>query len=614
MHRWVLLLLYMPLTSQAIVQESGTLTGFLMDTCLTCAYDNWQSHVAERVVRPGFNDYGPPHLDPQTNRFGGFEYIPANAGGDSTLARWRQVFTSAIRGEWNVADSLVSRYDSLWNYELVEFYDEPSARIYYIMRERLDLSYVDANGDTLPENDVIGGFRKGWGVFVFNDNARHQKVVMQMPHPEDDFVSIPVGIQMFQQLEMGILMIAGAGREVMWDSTQSSYNNARSISDPSRNGRTPFAELSRVATDEWSEPPINPFVIIQLHSYDHATHLSLPDIQVSCYLDDLTPNVPLRDLQRRKDLYHAFETFPITGITADSSIRVAINNYIGLACSPQYTYQKDDTVLTIRSVGDLWGAPDNVEAVYAHVGHHVQRHTENFIHIELDEYPDGLWMPLDWQRWIPGTPPTNWGRYANVLEFYQPFIEAMDSALTWKTEEDTLAPDSCAPIQATDVGGSCVYLRWDRPAYDTHFDTYQIFFDTVEVTLSSPHISRTTTGYSALGDQLTRGIQIEDFPAPVWRYQFALRAKDLLGWESPLSSAIGITDGQIDDLTILVEGDSLRLNWSLQTNDSLFQVWEYLIDNVDYTIIGTTSDNTYLVELSDNPVIHRYTVKRLIRR
>ncbi|MBK6910927.1 MAG: hypothetical protein IPH10_08370 [bacterium] len=54
------LMLLSPALSRALVIENGTLTGFLMDTCATCAYDNWQSHVSERIQRPGYNDYGPP--------------------------------------------------------------------------------------------------------------------------------------------------------------------------------------------------------------------------------------------------------------------------------------------------------------------------------------------------------------------------------------------------------------------------------------------------------------------------------------------------------------------------------------------------------------------------
>lgn len=612
--RYLFLLLWMPLVSSGMVEETGTLTGFLMDTCSTCAYDNWQSHVSERVVRPGYNDYGPAHLDPQTNGFGGFAYIYNNAAGDSTLARWRSVFEAAVRGDWHLADSLIQRNDMAWNYEMVKLDELQSGRRYYIIRERLDLTHVDINGDADTLNDVRGGFTRGWGVFVFADAPRHSRAVLQLPHPEDDFMSIPVGIELFQQAEMANLSIAGAGREVMWDSTQTQYNNARSFSDPSRNARHPFAVLSKVVTDEWSDPPLDSLVIIQLHSYDHAAHLSLPDIQVSCYLDDSKPNLPVRDLAEHKDLYHGHPFYPVMSVDGDLSIVVAINNYIGLFSSPQYTYYGEDTSVTIRSVGDLYGAPDNVEAVYAHIGHNVLRDTENFVHIELDEYPDPLWTPLNWTRWLPGTPPSEWATYVHGLSYYQSFISAVDSALTWHALIDTVAPDSCMPVQATDIGGSDVYLRWSQPAYDRHFDTYQIFFDTVEVTLASPHISRGTAGYGALGDQLTTGIQINNFVAPVWRYQFAVRAKDVLGLESPLSSSIGITDGQIDDLTIKVEGDSLRLNWSLQTNDSLFQVFHYQQDQVDYTIIATIDTNTYVFAPSDNPVLYRVTVKRIIRQ
>jgi hypothetical protein len=612
--RYLILLLWMPLVSLGMVEETGTLTGFLMDTCSTCAYDNWQSHVSERIVRPGYNDYGPAHLDPQTNGFGRFSYIYANAAGDSILSRWRAVFVAALRGEWNIADSLIQRNYLAWNYEMVRLDEPESLRRYYIIREQLDSSFVDINGDADPLNDVTGSFSKGWGVYVFADAPRHPHAVLQLPHPEDDFVSIPVGIQLFQQAEMANMSISGAGREVMWDSTQSQYNNARSFSDPSRNARHPFAVLSKAVTDEWNDPPLNPLVIIQLHSYDHATHLSLPDIQVSCYLDDGKPNLPLRDFAEHRDLFHALPFYPVTSVDGDPAIVVAINNYIGMFSSPQYTYWGLDTSVTIRSVGDLYGAPDNVEAVYCHIGHDVLHDTENFIHVELDEYPDLLWTPLNWTRWLPGTPPSKWSNFVNALEFYQPFILAVDSALTWKVEPDTTAPDSVAPVQATDIGGSDVYVRWSPLAYDRHFDTYQVFFDTVEVTLASPHVSRGTAGYSALGDQLSSGIQLNNFAAPVWRYQFAVRAKDLLGFESPLSSSIGITDGQIDDLTIKADGDSLRVYWSLQTNDSLFEVQRYLGEDPDYTIIGTTPANTFAFTALNNTNLYRVTVKRIIRR
>ncbi len=614
LQRGIWLLLLMPLSAIAMVQETGTLTGFLMGSCSTCAYDNWQSHVSEKIARPGYNDYGPDHLDPQTNGFGGFQYIRTGAAGDSTLARWRAVFQHSLAGNWAIVDSLLQRQDSLWNYELVEFFDSDSLRDYYIIRERLDSSFVDLNGDTLPENDVIGGFRTGWGVFVFNPEPRHPTAVLQMPHPEDDFMSIPVGIQLYQQAELGILMIAGAGREVMWDTTRTTYNNALSYSDPSRNGRHPFAELSRVVTDAWNAPPVNPLVIIQLHSYDHATHLPLPDVQVSAYHDDSRPNPPLRDLAYHRDLIHALPLYPMTGADGDSTLLALIDAYIGLYSNPEYSYYGVDTTILIRSINDLLGAPDNVQAVYCHIGQDVTRHTENFLHIELDEYPDALWLPPDWVRWLPGTPPSDWSTFVHGLEYYQPFVKAIDSALTWHAIPDTLAPEYCEVTDVYSYGDGRVRVYWSPPALDTHFDTYQVFFDTNTVTLASPNRTRANQGFSSLGDMFTSSVTLGSFAAPVWRYQFAIRAIDVLGQASALSPAMGITDGALTDVCIVADGDSLRLFWTGIPIDSLYEIHEHLQENVDYFLIGTTADTTFSFRpIGFDGLVYRYMVKRIVR-
>lgn len=564
-----------------------------MDTCSTCAYDNWQSHVSERIVRPGYNDYGPATLDPQTNGFGGFTYIPADSSGDSTLARWRQVFQSAVDGDWNTADSLLMRYDSLWNYELVQFDELQPSRRYYIMRERIDSMFVDVNGDTLPENDVIGGFHRGWGVFVFNTQPRHATAVLQVPHPCDDFMAVPNGILAFQENEMSILMIAGAGREVMWDSTQSQYNNARSLSDPSRNPRHPFAVLSKVVTDEWNAPPLNPLVMIQLHSYDHGAHLSLPDIQISCYLDDSSPNPPVRDVAFHEDIFHALPVYPVRVVDGDSSIVSVINGYIGLWSNPAYTYYGEDTTIALPSVSDLIGAPDNVEAEYCHIGHSVNYHTENFIHIELDEYPDELWSPADWVRWLPGGPPTNWETYVHARDFYMPFVSALDSMLTWHEIPDETPPLLCEFYQAIDLANGNVVLNWSPSALDRHFDTYEIYYDTLDVTLASPFVTRANNRYRTLGNMFVNTATLSGLVTPVWPYQFAIRARDLAGNFSALSPAQWITDGSINYLSIFMGADSLHLNWTAQPNDSMFEIHEYPTDLGGYYLLGVTDTNTF---------------------
>ncbi|MCB1058715.1 MAG: hypothetical protein KDB65_00660 [Calditrichaeota bacterium] len=613
--RLLILSLLIPISAFAYVEEFGSLTGFLMDTCSNCAYDNWQAHVSERIVRPGYNDYGPETLDPQTDGFGGFEYIPENPEGDATLANWTIVFGAAINGQWNIVDSVLTANDNRWNYELVQFSEPETQRTYYIIRERLDSSFVDVNGDTLPENDVIGGFTKGWGVFVFSDQPRYSKTALQLPHPEDDFMSIPVGIQMFQEVGMEILEIAGAGREVMWDSTQHEYNNARTLSDPSRNARHPFAVLSKVVTDAWNAPPVNPFVIIQLHSYDHASHLQLPDIQVSCFADDAYPNPPVRDLAYHRDLFHAFPVYPVTGLASDQNVWSVIDNYIGLWGAQPYTYYGEDTTITIRNVNDLPGAPGNVEADYCHDGQSVSYDTENFIHIELDEYPDELWRPLDWVRWLPDAPPTHWGTYINALEFYAPFISAIDSMLAWREVPDTTPPVTCMMNKVYDFGNGTVEVQWEPNALDRHFNTYEIYYDTLNVSLSSPHVSRSTNGFQGLGNMFLSSRTLEDLPAPVWRYHFAIRAKDMAGNVTPLSPALSITEGYVSDLAVTVDGDSLRLFWNASPSDSAFEVREYPPDTGGYYIIGITDTNTFAFE----PSVYSYLgpcileIKRIIR-
>lgn len=593
--RWIIILLWCPLVTNGMVEESGTLRGFLLDSCLSCAYDNWLSHVSERIIRfDTYNDYGPPNLDPITNGFGGFTYIPENAAGNLTLVRWRSVFEFALAQEWQSVDSILVLNDAEWNYELVHLITAVERRDYYILRERLDSSYVDANGDPNPANDVIGGFRNGWGVFVFNPRPRHNTAIVEVPHPEDDYMAPPVATELFIRAEFSILMIAGAGREVLWDSTSGGqYDNTLSLSDPSRNGRHPFQIAHEAAKDLWDTPPVSPFLAIQLHSYDHNEHAILGDMQVTAFYDDTHPNLPLRDVVLHRDFIHALPLFPISGFDGDEEIRTRIDEYISLWCDPQYSYYGDDTV-ALRSIQLYLGAPENQQGQYCHAEHDNMVDTENFVHIELDEYPDSLWSPTDFLRWLPGEPPARLANFRNVIDYYLPMIEAWDSALTWHEVPDLTPPAQTHITQVARNGPHNVFLYWDTPALDQHFDTYEIFYDTVEVTEASPSKTKDSGWpYRFLAEQTTTMQRIDAMPLLVERYRFAVRARDLLGNVSPFSNEWGIIDSVIHDVTIHVEGDQLRLNWSAQYYDSLFEIHKYPPGISDYTIIGTTDTNSF---------------------
>lgn len=616
MRSWVVIALLYPLAVFGMLEERGSLYEFLFDECADCAYDNWLSHVSERNVRDNYNDYGPPNLDPVTNGFGGFTYIHENAAGDSTLTRWRRTFDYAIEHDWRSVDSMLTRYDSEWNYELVHLRELASRDGYYILRERLDSSLVDVNGDTLPGNDVIGGFRKGWGVFIFNPRPRHEFAVVQVPHPEDDYMAPPVATDLFVRGGFAILMIAGAGREVMWDTTFATYDNTRSFSDPSRNGRHPFQMLHEAAQDAWDTPPVSPFVVIQMHSYDHNEHTPLGDMQMTCFFNDHYPNAPIRDVGEHRDVIHALPRFPIRSIDGDTMISTRVDEYISLWCNPSYSWFGADTI-PLRNITDFIGAPENQQGNYCHANHDAFWHTENFVHIELDEYPDRLWTPTDFLRWLPGTPPARMSNFRLVREYYAPLVAALDSALTWHEAPDTTAPKEVSIRSVTQVNNNTtVELTWKGPAFDQHFHTYQIFYDTTAITLSSPNKTRTSSpSYTSLGDQNTRTIRILNLTSPLERYRFAIRAHDVAGNISDLSPEWGIIDSLIRDLRIQVDGDSLRLYWSGQFYDSLYEIREYQPDYEDYTIIGRAYTNTFAFQAATDPITraHFIMVKRIIR-
>ncbi len=598
----------------AMIEESGALRGFLLGQNPGSAYDHWVSHVSEGVARPGYNDYGPAWFDPQTNGFGSFELIPTGAAGDSTLARWKAVFRHALRGEWTIVDSLVIRQDTVWNYDLVRFDDTEQVADFYFLRERLDSSYVDVNVDSVEGDEVIGSFRKGWGLYVFHPEPRFAEVAIQLPHPEDDFVSIPVGIELFLQMNAKVLMIAGAGREVRWDSTGGGeYNNGRTQSDPSRNRRTAFAILHEAMCEEWGRNWNAQSSVIQLHSYDHATHADLMDIQMCAYRDDFYPNLPLRDRAEHRDIINALPRYPVEGIDGDPAVQRQVNQYVGLWSNPPYAWHGFGGPITIPSLADLTGAVPNQQASFSHVGHNVEVDPETFLHIELDEYPDGLWTPPDWVRWLPCSAPPSAGCFTHVNEYYQPFVSAMDQGYAWwLLEDDVTEPMYAIPYQATVLANNDVYLRWSPVAADRNFDTYRIYYDTTEINGGSPFQSKAGNQYRALWDFETRAIQMRNLVPPIARYRFSVQGRDLWGNFTPLSPSIGVTDSTIQNVVLRVLPDSVEVRWQPQSNDSVYHVFEYVTGDTLFRQI-TTAQTSFRFAADDSTAV-QYEVTRVLRR
>ncbi|MDD5087447.1 MAG: hypothetical protein PHI18_01440 [bacterium] len=588
--------------------------GFVLGECPACGYDNWTSHISEGIAREGYNDYGPAWLDPQASGFGSFTLIPNGPAGDATLTGWRAVFAAAVDGEWNAVDSILIANEPGWHYELAELADTSIGATFFVVRESLDSSFVDVNTDTSQTDDVIGSFAKGWGLFVFNPTPACPKLLIEMPHPEDDFISIPVGLELFIQAGARAMLIAGAGREVLWNTQWPPYDNSKSLSDPTRNNRCPFQAAHETLFDLLDGGPADPLLTVQMHSYDTGAHGSLKDLQISAFRDDQFPNPPLRDLAGHIDLIHALGLDPVNGLTEDETIHRRVDDYAGLWSQPAYKFFGPDDTLDIASIYDLLGAAGNQQAEYSHDDHDVYADPENFIHIEIDEYPDALWNPTDWPRWLAGPLPPTTETYALAVEYYQPLISALDSVIRYyQVNTDTLPPATVTLYQATRLTDSEVYLRWTPEAADPNFDTYMLYYDTVEISDESPFATRMQSYLSDLYDFHKTGSILRDLTAPPESYFFAVGSRDAYGNTASRSNTLSVTDGPVDSLTVLVVSpDTLELNWESLPGDSLYRVSRLLSYDTAFVFWMNSDSNWLRIPVAaDSQAIYR--ISRVIR-
>jgi hypothetical protein len=603
--------------------EHGSLRGFLLGDCPQCAYDNWTSHITEGVALTGYNDYGPSFLDPQTNGFGHFSNIPDNAEGDTLLTRWGEVFDAVVDQDWNVVKDLLVQQENEWFYDLIELSDDSLQKTFFIIRERLDSSFTDTNGTSSPDDDVIGGFRNSWGLYIFNPGGTRLNIIIEVVHPQDDFLAIPVALELFLHMDARALLITSAGREVCWDSLHPPYTNNKSLSDPSRNGRHPYQKCHEVLIDRLDFGPTEQLVTVQMHSYDTALHVALADAHVTATCSDNKPNPPIRDEANHQDLVNLLPYYPVDGLSADSTLRQRVDRYISLWCDPRYAYYTETGSLTISSYEDLCGYGGNQQALYSHAAHNgfpahdIYVDPENFIHVELDEYPDGLWTPQNpqWSRWLAGGAPATSATFDLALEYYEPFIVALDSALWYShAVPDSLPPEAVSLYQVTQLNESEVYLRWSPPAADPSFETYMLFYDSLPVTAESPYRTRTTSYLWALRDYHTTASVLKDLPRPPEQCWFAVGSRDIWGNVQPPCSSWQITDGMLTDVTARMLGcDTLELNWSSYDGDSLYHVYRQTSPDSAFTFFLNSDTNQVWIMLTDTVPRAFFQVHRILK-
>lgn len=432
-----------------ILHEQGSLRGFLGGSCPGCAYDNWITHIAEGIARPGFNDYGPLGLDPQMNGFGHYAAIPDTGTGNTTILNWYRIFAAFFLSDTARADSILyaAQLDSI--YDLVVLHD--STRIYYILREQLNPAYYDTQATAADSSDDMrGSFDHAWGVYIFSPTAARPNVMLQAPHPEDDFISPYVCTDVFQLLSAGALMIAGAGREVLW-TEQGEYDNSKSLSDPSRIYQTVFHTAHRAFTGIHSND-----LTLQLHSYDTQLHPDRKSLVISAGADDGFPNEPILDRCAFDDMISYTPLVAVPANTCGDHPDVTVADYYALYYEGGYRHQGSGPAIATN--GDLMGYGQNRQILFSHIGHNRYRHAENILHIEMDEFPDAIRdsMWVFYRTELPGV--VTLENFTRALDYYRPAYEALALAL----EREPMATQIAAIPGSVDFGSIPVQSTTSR--------------------------------------------------------------------------------------------------------------------------------------------------------
>ncbi|MBT4155200.1 MAG: PKD domain-containing protein [Candidatus Marinimicrobia bacterium] len=534
MKRQVFIILFLCFSHAEIIHESGELIEFFGGNAPGSDYDNWVSHVTEGIASSGYNDYGPGWLDVQTNGFGNYNRL--NSGPE--LIIWETIFELFVLGDTLAVDSILQESWDIFFYEIVIFEDTTLNRTFHILREQLDSSFVDENLPTTPDDDVIGSFRNGWGLYIINPEAERDQVLIQVPHPCDDFIAPYIAMDLYLEIDAFGFMINGAGREVDWESDDD-YTNSSSLSDPSRYLHTVFQKFQEAITEPlFNMEPHEP-IVFAVHSFDNASHENRNSVILAAGATNIISNKPFRDISNDNfDIINFTVEFPIPAEQFTNTDPLHVIDYYEANYSGDFYYDNGTEQFLIRESTSLNGIYTGHQMVHLQSlvsGYSVY---EPWVQIELDENPM-LFEELDLSDeliYTQGLYPTSVHNFPIIRDYYKPFIQAVDSYIThWETIPDLIAPDSIKFLTASNQDANTwIRLDW-QPEFDTNFKTYEIQYDTLDITENSPIINYTNS--SILQNMNRTYFFIGDVDNSIPWY-FRIRAKDYFGNVSPWSVTV----------------------------------------------------------------------------
>ncbi len=568
-------LVFMPLYS--ITVETASLRDFMYGSTDETAYDNFYSRIVEGVVIDGYNQYAP--WDRQTNGFGTF--ILAD---EEQMENWEEVIEHFMNQEFELAANAVRFYQ--FPYEVVKFNDTDTGRTYYMLREKLNMEFFDDNGyPDRPEMHQQGSFDYGWGLYVFNPDSKIP-IVVNAPHPKDDFITVPISTNAFQDWDARFLMVAGAGREVMW-TEQGSYTNGKSLSDPTRNQVHPFNTAYRAFCDDIRETFDRQELSVQIHSFDY-THPNYKSLQIALGSSAdraRYPGLPTRDLSGNQlDLINLspYVIHPANSIGIHDDVLVTDYYAVYYQEHGMYYHHDEYGPLRISNRINLTGiaGPQYRYSIGTNVWNTFDVFSP-FFHVEMEELPSIYPQDMFHYRWLYGYDERTqrWDTdnlFTKSNAYYQPWLDAMAELIPYMFDlDDGTPPTPPENLRITLDTGNRLGLRWDR-SYDYDFKTYDVLYAQEPIDFDEPnynYIDR--TGLGRLAAQAHTTITFTSL-APDSDYYFAVRARDYNGNVSEPSNIavrrLGIAE--ISNLKALGRDGkniiSWRANW--QTDNLGFKV------------------------------------------
>jgi len=560
-------------------------------------YDNWVSHTTERIANPTLNQYAP--WDAQKIGFGTFVIATSEQ-----LTQWGEVFDLFKSQQWEQAQTLLNQYQ--FPYHVVKFHDTDSNRDLYMLREVLNYTYQDTTNAGEDEN---GGFDYSWGLYIYNPQANYP-LIITCPHPNDDFISVPVAVEAMQTWNAQWFMIAGAGREVAYNGVYA--NNNMSLSDPSRNAPHPFNVAYQSACLKIREQFQHRELSVQIHSFDKKSTTPY-SCQISAGYQRNNPGMPIRDLSGLHDDIVNQSPQEYTLFTpSGNTITVPIEKFYSIYANPSPVYYAVNPPITVS--GNTWYTAPATNQQYLFTAATLPQtdRFEPFFHIEMDEYPSYYPQTDDIYKWFYGydSESGTWNfdtRFVKAINYYQPWLAAFKQSLV-AMFPTTGTPPIVQNIVSTGGYDGHMSISWNNYQCP-FFSSYEIIYHTGALTSSSArHINSDQD--PTLANMGTNTYTIQGVSADS-TYNIAVRVKSTRNVFSNYSNQITSVfyPVEIDNFTAYGETDGVVVQFhaSRQMVPRInFTLERALSEDGPFTVISSYQTNPNLVGYSGLPYTRRY--------